>query len=42
MRLAGAYATNLHETTTLAPVDPDQGVQTVGACCRFVPAYGRF
>lgn len=40
--VAGAYATNLHETTTLAPVDPDAGVQTVGACCRFVPADGRF
>jgi hypothetical protein len=31
------YATNLHETTTLTPVDPDEGVQAVGACCRFVP-----
>jgi hypothetical protein len=34
----GAYATNLHETTTLTPVDPDAGVQAVAACCRFVPA----
>jgi hypothetical protein len=35
-------AMNLHETTTLMPVDPDEGVQAVGACCRFVPSYGRF
>jgi len=32
------YSTNLHETTTLTPVDPDQGVQAVAACCRFVRA----
>jgi hypothetical protein len=38
----GAYATTLHETTTLTPVDPDEGVQTVAACCRFVPADARF
>ena len=38
----GSYATNLHETTTLSPVDPDAGVQAVAACCRFVPARGRF
>ena len=33
---------NLHETTTLTPVDPDEGVQAVAACCRFMPARGRF
>lgn len=38
----GGYATNLHETTTLTPVGPDEGVQAVAACCRFVPANGRF
>jgi hypothetical protein len=38
----GGYATNLHETTTLTPVDPDQGVQAVAACCRFVKARWRF
>ncbi len=38
----GGYATNLHETTTLTPVDPDQGVQAVAACCRFTRAHGRF
>ena len=38
----GAYANDLHETTTLTPIDPDEGVQTVGACCRFVPSHGRF
>jgi len=32
------YATRLHETTSLIRVDPDSGVQTVAACCRFVPA----
>jgi hypothetical protein len=36
----GGYITNLHETTTLTPVDPDEGVQAVGACCRFVRAFG--
>jgi hypothetical protein len=39
---AGAYALNLHETTSLVPVDPDEGVQTVAACCRFTPSDGRF
>jgi hypothetical protein len=38
----GGYTTNLHETTTLTPVDPDEGVQAVAACCRFVKASGRF
>jgi len=38
----GAYALNLHETTSLVPVDPDEGVQTVAACCRFTQAQGRF
>jgi hypothetical protein len=28
--------------TTLTPVDPDEGVQAVAACCRFVKASGRF
>jgi hypothetical protein len=36
--LGNSYATRLHETTTLIPVDPDQGVQAVSACCRFVEA----
>jgi len=36
------YTTNLHETTTLTPVDPDEGVQAVAGCCRFVKASGRF
>jgi hypothetical protein len=40
--LGGYAATNLHETTTLTPVDPDEGVQAVAACCRFVKASGRF
>ena len=40
--LTPGYATNLHETTTLTPVDPDEGVQAVAACCRFMRAYGRF
>jgi hypothetical protein len=35
--LGSGYATRLHETTSLVPVDPDQGVQTVAACCRFLP-----
>jgi hypothetical protein len=35
-------STNLHETTTLTPVDPDAGVQAVAACCRFLRAHGRF
>jgi len=33
-----AHTTWLHETTSLVPVDPDAGVQSAGACCRFVPA----
>ena len=36
------YGTRLHETTSLIPVDPDEGVQTVAACCRFLPARGTF
>jgi hypothetical protein len=40
--LGNSYATRLHETTSLIPVDPDQGVQTVAACCRFLPARGAF
>jgi hypothetical protein len=36
--LGGYAATDLHETTTLTPVDPDEGVQAVAACCRFVRA----
>jgi hypothetical protein len=40
--MGAGYATRLHETTTLIPVDPDAGVQTVGACCRFMPARGTF
>ena len=40
--LTPGYATNLHETTTLTPVDPDEGVQAVAACCSFRPAFGRF
>jgi hypothetical protein len=35
--LGGGYATRLHETTSLIPVDPDDGVQAVAACCRFLP-----
>jgi hypothetical protein len=40
--LGSSYEVRLHETTSLIPVDPDQGVQTVAACCRFLPARGRF
>ena len=40
--LSPGYTTDLHETTTLTPVDPDEGVQAVAACCRFMRAYGRF
>jgi hypothetical protein len=40
--LGNSYATRLHETTSLIPVDPDKGVQTVAACCRFLPARGAF
>ncbi|HWF77150.1 MAG TPA: hypothetical protein VN694_08230 [Caulobacteraceae bacterium] len=36
--LGNSYEMRLHETTSLVPVDPDQGVQTVAACCRFLPA----
>ena len=36
------YSTHLHETTSLIPVDPDEGVQTVAACCHFLPPRGRF
>ena len=38
----GAFGANLHETTTLTPVDPDEGVQAVAACCSFRPAFARF
>lgn len=37
-----ARTTYLHETTSLVPVDPDAGVQTVDACCRFTPASRAF
>jgi hypothetical protein len=40
--LSPSYSTNLHETTTLTPVDPDEGVQAVAACCRFMAAHVRF
>jgi hypothetical protein len=40
--LSPAYATDLHETTTLTPVDPDEGVQAVAACCRFMRARRTF
>ena len=40
--LGVGYASRLHETTSLIPVDPDEGVQTVGACCRFVAPHATF
>lgn len=40
--LGASYTTRLHETTSLIPVDPDEGVQAVGACCRFLPPRARF